>query len=215
MSGIGKAHREAGGEDFPFFGCRTFSGIAKSQDVRFDGGEDVSVPRFEATCDPGHFGVEALGESVGAVGHSVSVGVFKDDNPVGQNREVFPVDDSVLVLIADFAILFLIFRNELAAQESAFFLDRQQREIFFDPAPELPDVEIGFFATKDLGGVDLSAFSHGNGDGVSEKGLLGEKAKFGSVLPFDGFRKIEGRFRGEAGNESKEENECLGHGKLR
>ena len=167
MAGIGDMHAEAMRHDLTHISHAIIVRVFEPPEIRGDGGINPAVVIQNASRDSGDLGVKALCKNGHLIRRAVAVRVAELVDALAVNREVFPVDGAILVLILQGAPGHAQFSGgQLALQELAFFLHTGQANVIGDPHRMLANVQISDFSSRGRRHINPALFIHRAGDGI-------------------------------------------------
>ena len=188
VAGVGDVDPEAMGEGLPLVGLAVAIGVAEFPQVRGDGGIDIAAPGERPGRDPGHLGIEALGENTGGIHHPVAVLVGEADDLFGNLLEIVGIDLAVLVPILERGLGEFLRAVQLLAEEGQLVPDGSVGNILHRPAlrHELPDVQIRDLPACGLRDVNRSVHIDRDRNGIFQQRLLRHERAFQAVRSGEG-----------------------------
>ena len=167
VTGIGDVAAETSCDEFFHIGDTISVDVFEAPDVRDGGNVDPAIEVHDPGGDAGYGRVEAVRENRNFVSHAVTICVAELVDSLLRDREVLPVNRTVLVVILESAARGLQFAGrQFMLKKRQLLLRGSQSDVVGYPYGMLTDVEVAGFTSRSGCHVDVASFIHRDRGGV-------------------------------------------------
>ena len=169
MAGVGDVAAETRGDEFLHVGHAVTVGILETPDVGDGGDVDPAIEVHDPSGDAGDGRVEAVRENRDLVSDTVTIGVAELIDSLLRDREVIPVDRTILVVVLESAARGLqLAGRQFTLKERQLLLRGSQADVVGNPYGMLADIEVAGFPSRRRRHVDVTRLIERTGGGVRD-----------------------------------------------